>query len=129
MASFLQVVVDMVKELVDETEDLDGTIITTFSFLKTKLKMLLIDNVGGNPAINITASSDDDHLDLVVDIEISWLFTETEQDCQWVLSDFFSGLDLKDNNGLSYIANALLQEMEKQVSQLPVLLLSTRTWT
>jgi len=53
-------IIDMVKELVDKTEDLDGKTTITFSSLKTELEMLLIDNVGGNPAINITASSDDD---------------------------------------------------------------------
>jgi len=70
--------------------------------------------VGTWPSISLPAQ-----MMIAWSFEISWLFTETEQDCQWVLSDFFSGLDLKDNNGLSYIANALLQEMEKQVSQLP----------
>ncbi len=106
-ASFLQVLVDAVQELIDETTTSDNKTTTTFSALEVKLETLLQDSVGGTPSVNITTTSDEIRSELTVELTLEWAFTRTET---FVLdmSEYFSEEDIAGNAGLDFFANSLL---------------------
>ncbi|GAX18396.1 hypothetical protein FisN_2Lh003 [Fistulifera solaris] len=106
-ASFLQVLVNAVEELLDETTTSGSKTTTTFSSLEVKLETLLQDGVGGTPSVNITTTSDSIRSELSVELTLAWTFTLTET---FVLdmSNYFSEEDLENNAGLDFFANALL---------------------
>jgi len=98
-AQFLQVLVDAVDQLLDETTTANGTSTTSFNSLEKKLETLLTDSVGGTPHVNLTTTSDANRSDLMVDIILAWDWTE-----QFLINVDLDTL-MKDENTTGDIGN------------------------
>jgi len=103
MAQNLQIIVEAVDTLLDEseTETVDGTTMTTFSTLETKLETLLQDGVGGTPAVSMNTTYNSVRSELILEIELKWTYSEFIEmtvNMDKVLND--SGLDLTGDIGI-----------------------------
>ena len=73
--SFLQTLIDMVDELVEEGGNSSNT---TFSALETKLESLLDDAIpGGSSSVDVVTTSDDDRSVLTIEIVQTYEFSRT----------------------------------------------------
>ena len=97
-ASFLQIVVDVIDQIVNdctECEDPDAPS-SSFNVLETKLNTLLENSIGGTPRVDFTPSSDDIRSSLDVDLTLEWSFLEAHQ-LNIDLAALLDGLELDEN--------------------------------
>jgi hypothetical protein len=105
-ASFLQVIVNAVDELVNGCEGCENDPSkSTFSALEVKLLTLLKDGVGGSPSVVFSPQSDDMRSSLDVDVTLHWSFQEAYQ-LNMDIAAILDGLDIDD--GLKWFAKGLI---------------------
>jgi hypothetical protein len=93
-ASFLQVIVNAVDELVNGCEGCENDPSkSTFSALEVKLLTLLKDGVGGSPSVVFSPQSDDMRSSLDVDVTLHWSFQEAYQ-LNMDIAAILDGLDI-----------------------------------
>ena len=97
-ASFLQIVVDAIDQLVNdctECNDPDAPK-SSFKVLATKLSSILQEAVGGSPSVDFLPTSDDIRSSLEIDLKLEWSFMEAIE-LNIDLEAILEGLDLDEN--------------------------------